>query len=202
MSPMTTAQFIENRLCGRRLFICLLLALVGSTLGCHHRYRPEKDPVLLMARADRALVASLRMQVPVRNIRAESITDTFEASRSGGRTHRAVDIFAPEGTSVRSAFPGVIVSVGENALGGRYVLVATRDSSVVAYYAHLRRIDPRAQVGATVRRGTLLGEVGVTGNAEGTRPHLHFAIWRPTQRGWWVGRNINPIGLFVRDGDR
>ena len=44
------------------------------------------------------------------------------------------------------------------------------------YYAHLTAYSPAAVEGASVTRGTVLGYVGDSGDAQGTSPHLHFEI--------------------------
>jgi peptidoglycan LD-endopeptidase LytH len=39
--------------------------------------------------------------------------------------------------------------------------------------------------------GTKLGEIGSTGSARGTAPHLHFGISWPTEKDiWWVRRGV------------
>ena len=52
--------------------------------------------------------------------------------------------------------------------------------------------------GLTVRRGTLLGYVGDTGNAGAGNTHLHFAVsrMRPNDR-WWQGEPLNPYPLLA-----
>jgi murein DD-endopeptidase MepM/ murein hydrolase activator NlpD len=46
----------------------------------------------------------------------------------------------------------------------------------VHYFAHLSRFGAVAP-GMRVRPGTVLGYVGVSGNAAGTPPHLHYGIY-------------------------
>ena len=59
----------------------------------------------------------------------------------------------------------------------------------VRYYgSHLRRVEPGIRPGVTVRAGRRLGEVGTTGSARGTDPHLHFGISWPTGPGEWQVR--------------
>jgi murein DD-endopeptidase MepM/ murein hydrolase activator NlpD len=56
------------------------------------------------------------------------------------------------------------------------------------YYAHLDR--QTVGTGARVRAGEKLGEVGNTGNARSTPPHLHFAVFRG-------GEAVDPWGYLV-----
>ena len=47
-------------------------------------------------------------------------------------------------------------------------------------------------LGATVRRGQVVGYMGDSGNAESTGPHLHFEIRQPPPPGGYTGTPINP----------
>ena len=53
--------------------------------------------------------------------------------------------------------------------------------------------------GQAIKRGDLLGYVGVTGNADPLAPHLHFAVFvLGPEKHWWKGTAINPYPLFAR----
>jgi len=96
------------------------------------------------------------------------------------RRHKGVDLFAPRGT------PVLAVSAGKaeakiDPKGGKVVYL-TGDDGRRWYYAHLDQWEaPPLRFGAAVpvAAGDLLGSVGNTGNAKGTRPHLHFQMWDP-----------------------
>lgn len=138
------------------------------------------------------------VHIPVAGITAADLTDTFSARRSGGRTHRAIDIMAPTGTPVLAAVDGHIVRTHESALGGLSVYQIGPDSAWVFYYAHLDAYAPGLEAGRAVAQGDTLGFVGMTGNAP--VPHLHFAVWkvRPGRTRLWSGRAINPYLLLTR----
>ena len=74
--------------------------------------------------------------------------------------------------------------------GGLAVSIIGEDG--VRYYgSHLSKIDTSIAVGMSVVAGQKLGEVGATGSARGTAPHLHFGISWPTENGfWWVRRGV------------
>ena len=143
--------------------------------------------------ADVASLRALTLLVPVRGVPPTRIEDSFDAPRDGGRRHDAVDILAPRGTPVLSASDGTVRRVGTNALGGNVVWVADPQEHYAFYYAHLDRFAAGLKVGESVRRGTVLGYVGTTGNAPPNVPHLHFQIVRITDaKSWWSGPPVNP----------
>lgn len=138
--------------------------------------------------------------VPVEGVVPEEVRDDFNAPR-GSRTHRAVDLLAPQGTPVLAADDGVLGRVDRTRLGGNIIYATDPDGHFVYYYAHLDRHARGIAVGDTIRKGELLGYVGTTGNAPASVPHLHFQVMRRgTGRMWWDGPPINPWGFFVLPG--
>jgi murein DD-endopeptidase MepM/ murein hydrolase activator NlpD len=99
----------------------------------------------------------------------------FGLVRGGGRKmHNGIDIVADVGTPVMASESGIVVFSGDiTGTYGRTVVVAHPDGTSTLY-AHLQD-ESLAPLHSRVRKGTLLGRVGTTGNAEGTnQPHLHF----------------------------
>ena len=119
--------------------------------------------------------APAHLPVPVAGVRPGDLADTWGGPRSGGRRHQGIDIFAPRGTPVLSATPGLVAWVGENRLGGQTVRVLGPGLEW-HYYAHLDRYGAYVS-GDAVQAGDTLGYVGTTGNAVGTPPHLHYGIY-------------------------
>lgn len=138
------------------------------------------------------------VRIPVAGITASDLYDSFGAARSGGRTHRALDILAPTGTPVLAAVDGHVVRTHTSDLGGLSVYQVGPDSAWVYYYAHLDAYAAGLRPGLAVAQGDTLGFVGETGNAP--VPHLHFAVWkaRPGRARLWGGRAINPYPLLKR----
>jgi murein DD-endopeptidase MepM/ murein hydrolase activator NlpD len=87
------------------------------------------------------------------------------------KDHHGVDLAAPEGTTIRSALPGVVVQAGPRGGYGNAVEV-DNGNGVHTLYAHASSVD--VKVGQEVPAGTTLAEVGQTGRATG--PHLHFEV--------------------------
>jgi murein DD-endopeptidase MepM/ murein hydrolase activator NlpD len=113
---------------------------------------------------------------PVSGATVRNLKSVFGDPRDAGRrTHQGVDIFAARGTQVLAASDGVVVSVGENNLGGQVVWLRDTSRGLTYYYAHLH--EQLVRPGARVRAGDALGTVGNTGNARTTAPHLHFGIY-------------------------
>lgn len=155
--------------------------------------RPPADPVGPLA----TQLGGLR--IPVANIDASQLSDTFFDDRDGGtRTHEAIDIMAEEGRAVIAAAPGKISKLHMSGPGGNSIYVRSGDRRTIYYYAHLANYAPGLKEGQTIRTGQRLGTVGSTGNADPSAPHLHFAIMETTPDArWWEPSNaINPYPLL------
>ena len=98
--------------------------------------------------------------------------------------HAGIDIRASMGTPVLAAADGIVLRTGSQVYAGRLIVVEHDIDLITAYY-HLSAIDVVA--GQAVRRGEILGRVGMTGNA--TAPHLHFGVCR--REGGLCGERID-----------
>jgi murein DD-endopeptidase MepM/ murein hydrolase activator NlpD len=135
--------------------------------------------------------------LPVEGILPSQLRDTYNASRSGGRVHDAIDIHAPRGTPVLATADGMIIKLHQGARGGISLYQLDDDGRTRYYYAHLDRYAAGIHQGVRVTRGQVIGYVGDTGNAQPGDYHLHFAIaiLRDVSR-WWGGDNVNPYDVF------
>lgn len=145
------------------------------------------------ARADAEYFGERPLMVPVVGVTPIALRDSYNAARSGGRTHRALDIPARRGTPVIAAAEGTILSMRQNTLGGTTLYLLDSRRRFVYYYAHLERYHDRMSPGVEVRQGEVLGYVGTSGNAPRNFPHLHFQALRvdPTRRDWWNGSPVD-----------
>ena len=121
-----------------------------------------------------------------------------------GRYHHdypATDLQAKKGCAFVAPISGVVDEVitkdiwrGKTNLGqdrGGLAVSIIGDDGVRYYGSHLSKIESSTVVGARVVAGTKLGEIGSTGSARGTAPHLHFGISWPTEKNiWWVRRGV------------
>jgi len=155
----------------------------------------EAAPVAI---AEGVEVGPAGLAIPVAGIKSGQLTDTYTASRAGGRRHDAIDIMAPEGAPVIAAADGTIEKLFNSVRGGTTVYERSNDGRWTYYYAHLSAYAPGLAEGQKVRRGQVIARVGHTGDASAAGPHLHFAINQmgPGDR-WWNGTPINPYPLLA-----
>lgn len=102
-----------------------------------------------------------------------AFSDTWGAARSGGRSHKGVDMLAAKGTSLVAIETGTISRMKSGGIGG-ITIWFKGDSGDEFYYAHLDAWAAGISTGQHVEVGTKIGTVGTTGNAPASIPHLHF----------------------------
>lgn len=137
----------------------------------------------------------LQQELPIENslpspLPEQHLADTWGAARSQGRSHEGIDIFAARGTPIQATTQGIVSKVGEDALGGRVVMIVG-PGGAGHYYAHLEDyadISPNDWVNA----GDIIGYVGDSGNAKGTPPHVHYGVYIS-------GSAVNPYPLLQKD---
>ena len=101
--------------------------------------------------------------------------DTWGAPRSGGRSHRGVDMMGPRYTPLVAVGDGV-VRKSYGSLGGNIVWLYA-DHGVNYFYAHLDSYPSGLVDGQRVSRGQTIGYMGDTGNPAPGAYHLHFGIY-------------------------
>lgn len=99
--------------------------------------------------------------------------------------HLGLDIAAPTGTPVTTAWPGKVTLVQPDmVLTGGTVLV-DHGFGISTIYIHLSRVD--VVPGQQLQAGERLGAIGATGRASG--PHLHFQVH-------WFQEKLDPALLL------
>ena len=138
-----------------------------------------------------------QMASPIRGLRIADLRDNFDELHNGHR-HEAIDIPAPRGTPVRAVVLGTVRKLFLSKPGGNTIYEIDDAGVYCYYYAHLDRYANELREGMHVERGSIIGFVGSTGNADPRTPHLHFAVFRlGPERVWWRGTAINPYPALV-----
>lgn len=88
-----------------------------------------------------------------------------------GAFHTGVDIAAEYGQGVRAAADGVVIEAGLHSGYGRLVIV-DHGFGVATWYGHLSTFT--VPPGIHVKRGDIIGYVGVSGRTTG--PHVHYEV--------------------------
>ena len=113
----------------------------------------------------------------------------------------ATDIDAKKGCAFVAPIAGVIDEVNtvdkwsgktnKGADRGGLSISIIGDDGNRYYGSHLSKIEANIVPGYKVATGEKLGEIGTSGSAKGTKPHLHFGISYPTEKGvWWIRRGV------------
>lgn len=98
-----------------------------------------------------------------------------------GKFHYGIDIAAPLGTPFYAAAGGTVTHASYR---GSYGIMIEVDHGAGYRTRYGHASSTAVAVGQAVKRGQLLGYIGVTGNTTG--PHLHFEVHRN-------GEKINPL---------
>ncbi len=104
------------------------------------------------------------------------------------RPHLGVDYAAPMGTPIKSVADGVVIWKGWIGGYGRTVKIRHK-GGIITQYAHMSRYARGLRVGQRVKKGQVIGYVGMSGLATG--PHLDFRIKVH-------GRFVNPLTFLRR----
>ena len=153
--------------------------------------------------AEGIVVGPAGLAIPVAGVKPDQLVDTYSQARAGGaRVHDAIDIMAAAGTPVVAAAPGTVEKLFfSEGGGGITAYVRSPDRRWIYYYAHLQDYAPGLREGQAVARGTPIGHVGSTGNANPAGPHLHFAVHRMSAgEPWHEGSPVNPYPLLAGRG--
>ncbi len=145
-------------------------------------------------------IADLRrrhLELPVEGATPASLRDSFDEARSSGGKHEAIDILAPRNTPVLAVEDGTVAKLFLSKAGGITIYQFDPTTTYAYYYAHLERYADGLTEGARVARKQIIGYVGTSGDAPKDTPHLHFSIFKLSEKKqWWVGTAINPYAVW------
>lgn len=100
--------------------------------------------------------------------------------------HDGLDLVAPQETPVLSAADGIVTSVTRSSKGRGNMVTIEHQGGYATTYSHLSATSVRK--GNYVKRGQVIGSVGMTGNS--MIPHLHYEVLKD-------GMNVDPLGYIL-----
>lgn len=132
--------------------------------GISHYYTPKGESM-----------ESAFLRTPVNYKR---ISSTFSRGRMHPvlhvhRPHYGVDLAARSGTPIKAASDGIVSFIGRKGGYGKIVIL-NHTHRYSTRYAHMSRFRSKLHTGSRVKRGDVIGYVGMTGLADG--PHLHYEV--------------------------
>ena len=108
---------------------------------------------------------------PVRGQITAAFGQRMDPFSGEGVFHAGVDISAPNGSRVEASADGIVLMASPEAGYGNVILV-DHGYGITTKYGHLSKI--LVAVGQEVKRGQIIGAVGMTGKTTG--PHLHYEV--------------------------
>lgn len=103
------------------------------------------------------------------------------------RFHKGMDFTAPTGTDIYATGNGKVIFAGWRQGYGNCIVI-DHGYDYNSLYGHLHSIHVR--VGASVKRGDIIGLVGSTGKSTG--PHLHYEVH-------YKGAAVDPRNFYFQD---
>jgi murein DD-endopeptidase MepM/ murein hydrolase activator NlpD len=151
------------------------------------------DEVVKLAKNKEKMIASIPAIMPLnQSDLAHAVTSGF-----GWRTHPiyktlefhpGMDFSAEQGTPIYATGDGYVERADNLAQGYGNHVVINHDFGYRTLYAHMSRMA--VKVGASIKRGQLIGYVGSTGLS--TAPHIHYEVIKN-------GGKVNPINYYYND---
>jgi murein DD-endopeptidase MepM/ murein hydrolase activator NlpD len=108
---------------------------------------------------------------PVRGQITAGFGQRMDPFSGEGAFHSGVDISVPFGTKVEATADGIVLEAGPESGYGNEILI-DHGYGLNTKYGHLSRIF--VVVGQELKRGQVIGSVGMTGRTTG--PHLHYEV--------------------------
>lgn len=131
----------------------------------------RQQDLLHALRENRSILASTPAIWPVTGFVSSSFGGRVSPFGGGRQFHKGLDISSRAGTPIIAPAEGSVILSGHDGAYGNSVEI-NHGGGIVTKYAHMQRAAVRQ--GDWVRRGQVIGYVGMTGRATG--PHLHYEV--------------------------
>jgi murein DD-endopeptidase MepM/ murein hydrolase activator NlpD len=155
--------------------------------GDHGYFKPDGTDINRVLRPETAVNGTGKARLAVVDASASFRRSPLEFSRVTSapaalryhpilkewRAHRGIDYGAPIGTKVKATADGEVYFAGTRGSYGNLVILRHYDR-FSTFYGHLNGFANGLSVGDKVRKGEVIGYVGMTGLATG--PHLHYEL--------------------------
>ncbi|WP_299764536.1 M23/M56 family metallopeptidase [uncultured Dokdonia sp.] len=133
-------------------------------------------PTIQLATPTLPSITNPTFAFPIDGVSKQQITAFFDAKIKDPKTkklkvHTGIDIRAELGTPIIATADGTVFLSKEVGAWGN-LLKIKHDDGYETWYAHLK--DFNAHYGQSVKKGDVIGYVGMTGNSTG--PHLHYEL--------------------------
>jgi murein DD-endopeptidase MepM/ murein hydrolase activator NlpD len=122
----------------------------------------------------------LKVPLTYRRVSSGFSYSRIDPFTNSAQPHLGIDYSAPSGTPVYAIGPGRVNFSGWDGGYGKTVRIM-HANGYISQYGHLSRFSRNILLGKRVRKGEIIGYVGMTGRATG--PHLDFRI---THRGTYI----------------
>ena len=134
---------------------------------------------------------------PLEN-KVKSCTSDFKTRNKKRPTHNGMDLISKSSKNnyVISVADGTVSNTGYDKKSGYYVFVK-HEVGVYSFYCHLKKSSTLVKKGQKVTKGTRLGLMGESGEANGV--HLHYAI---KENGIWIDPkpSLEEVSYFILNG--
>jgi Peptidase family M23 len=168
----------------RRIPIGARAVIVCTIIKAPPTAKPAPKPTV------KAATTSATWVHPLASGKTGNQPNCYRSSKRPG--HNGIDLAQPKGTQIRAVAAGTVSRKAYQAGGAGYHVTINHGGGVWTRYHHMTAHSPLA-VGAHVNPGTIIGYVGITGNATGY--HLHFEVMRSS-----TGNNVNPAAFMRQRG--
>ncbi len=120
---------------------------------------------------------------PLPDVAKEALPYGWQVNPNTGKVffHSGVDLLAAKGTPVQAIGAGIVAFADEQGSYGKLVII-NHSGGLQSRYAQLDSI--KVSVGQQVKKGDLVGTVGVTGTPTSSQPSLHFEVRSSSSLGW------------------